>query len=413
MVKTAPAPLIQRGDKENRLDYRKGEREEIMERIFSFTGARKIIFGCGSFARLPELVRELGGKPLIVIDQAVSARGMKDQVSSVLKASGLRFSIFDGVNGEPELEIGDEAARFARKNKNDVVVGIGGGSAMDTAKAVSVLAAGNATAAECLGLNRVPKAGLPKIMVPTTAGTGSEVTFTAVFLRKDLMKKEGMNSPFLFPEVALLDPELTLGLPPEVTATTGLDALCHAIESYTSVQANPMSELFSLEAIRLIADNLRVCVHSGSDMEARKSMLLGSLYAGLGLVNAGVGAAHSLSYPLGGKYGISHGLANTLMLPPIMEFNLPSALEKFAVVAEMMGEITEGLSIRDAAGLAVDAVELLIDDCGIKTCLSALGVSEEDLPTLARIAMTVQRPLENNPRKVSIQEAIDIYKEIL
>jgi alcohol dehydrogenase len=385
-----------------------------MNRIFSFTGAKKIIFGCGSFERLPELVRELGGgKPLVIIDQAVSTRGMKDRVSSVLKASGIRFSIFDRVSGEPELELGDEAAKFAQKNKNDVVVGIGGGSAMDTAKAVSVLASGKVRAVECLGLNKVPKAGLPKIMIPTTAGTGSEVTFTAVFLRKDLMKKEGMNSPFLFPEIALLDPELTLGLPPEITATTGMDALCHAIESYTSVQANPMSELFSLEAIRLIADNLRICVHSGADLQARENMLLGSLYAGLGLVNAGVGAAHSLSYPLGGKYGISHGLANTLMLPPIMEFNLPSALEKFAMIAEMMGEVTEGLSVRDAAGLAVEAVELLIEDCGINTCLSALGVSEEDLPTLARIAMTVQRPLENNPRKVSTEEAIGIYKEIL
>jgi len=194
-------------------------------------------------------------------------------------------------------------------------------------------------------------------MVPTTAGTGSEVTFTAVFVRKDLQKKEGMNSPYLYPEVALLDPMLTLSLPPEPTATTGLDALCHAVESYTSVNASPMSVMVSLQAIRLIAENLRVCVHNGLDVDAREAMLLGSLYAGLGLANAGVTAVHSLSYPLGGRFGIPHGLANTLMLLPVMEFNLPAALGKFSVIAEAMGESVAGLSVRDAAYLALEAVE--------------------------------------------------------
>ncbi len=284
---------------------------------------------------------------------------------------------------------------------------------MDAAKAIAILVANKGKAADYLGLNKVPGPGLPKIMVPTTAGTGSEVTFTAVFLRKDLKKKEGMNSPFLYPETALLDPELTLSLPPEPTAATGMDALCHAIESFTSVNANPMSELFSLEAIRLISDNLRTCVHNGADLDAREEMLLGSLYAGIGLANAGVGAAHSLSYPLGGRFGITHGLANTLMLPGIMAFNLPAALERFAIVAEAMGEIVDDFPLRDAAYLAVDAVETLIEDCGISRTLSQFGINEEDLPVLARIAMTVTRPLENNPRKMTAEEAIEIYKEVM
>jgi alcohol dehydrogenase class IV len=248
-------------------------------------------------------------------------------------------------------------------------------------------------------------------MVPTTAGTGSEVTFTAVFVRRNLKKKEGMNSPFLYPNIALLDPELTLTLPPEPTATTGLDALCHAIESYTSIQASPLSEMVSLEAIRLISDHLRTCVHNGGNLEAREEMLLGSLYAGLGLANAGVTAVHSLSYPLGGKYGVPHGLANTLLLPHVMAFNLPGNLEKFAVIAEIMGEIVDDLPLREAAWQAVEAVNVLIEDCGIHKTLADLDIPQEVFPELAKTAMTVARPLENNPRKLTLEDAIEIYED--
>jgi alcohol dehydrogenase len=274
---------------------------------------------------------------------------------------------------------------------------------------VAVVAANHGRAVDYLGLNKVPGPGLPTIMVPTTAGTGSEVTFTAVFIRKDLKKKEGMNSPYLYPDLALLDPELTLSLPPGPTATTGLDALCHAIESYTSINASPLSEMISLEAIRLISDNLRTCVHDGNNLEAREQMLLGSLYAGLGLANAGVTAVHSLSYPLGGKYGIPHGLANTILLAPVMAFNVPAALEKFAIIAETMGEVVDNLPLREAAYLALDAVEALIEDCGVDTKLSDFKIGEKDFPGLAKVAMTVARPLANNPRPVTIANAIEIY----
>ncbi|MBE9547325.1 MAG: iron-containing alcohol dehydrogenase, partial [Proteobacteria bacterium] len=345
-----------------------------MNKIFSFTGAKKVVFGSGSFDELVEHIKESGGNnPLVVLDKSLSEAGFREKVSALLDKGGIKYSIFDRVEAEPALELADEGTEIALKDGCDAVVGIGGGSAMDVAKAVAVLAANKGKAVDYLGLNKVPGRGLPKIMVPTTAGTGSEVTFTSVFVRKDLEKKEGMNSPYLYPELALLDPRLTLSLPPGPTAATGIDALCHAIESYTSINSSPMSELVSLEAIELISSNLRTCVHDGSNLEARGQMLLGSLYAGLGLANAGVGAAHSLSYPLGGKYGISHGLANTIMLPPIMEFNLPAALEKFAVIAAVMGEQIDDLPLRDAAYLAVEAVEVLIEDCGIYTGLEDLG----------------------------------------
>jgi alcohol dehydrogenase len=383
-----------------------------MRKIFSFTGAKKIVFGNGSLLTLAGHLNEHHAKnPLVVIDKNLAKTGLHEKIASILVSEGIKFIVFDKVEPEPRIELADEGAALCLKNKCDSVIGIGGGSAMDVAKAISVIAANKGAAVDYLGLNKVPKPGLPKIMIPTTAGTGSEVTFTAVFIRKNLKKKEGMNSPHLYPDLALLDPELTLSLPPEPTAHTGLDALCHAIESYTSINASPLSEMFSLEAIALIAENLRTCVHDGKNIAARERMLLGSLYAGIGLANAGVTAVHSLSYPLGGKFGVGHGLANTILLAPVMAYNLPGALEKFADVAEAMGECVEGLPLREAAYLAVDAVEALIDDCGITSSIRDFGVKEEDFPSLADVAMTVARPLENNPRKMTKEEMIAIYAQ--
>jgi len=381
-------------------------------KTFSFTGAKKIVFGRGSFAALPEHIAELKIlRPLIVLDRNLAETGFREKMDGVLAKAGIGYVIYDKTEPEPPLELADDGTKLALKKKCDGIIGIGGGSAMDLAKAIAVLAANKGKAEDYLGLNRVPGPGLPKIMVPTTAGTGSEVTFTAVFIRKKLKKKEGMNSAHLYPELALLDPKLTLSLPPHPTATTGIDALCHAIESYTSVIASPISEMMSIEAIRLISDNLRTAVHEGTNIEAREAMLLGSLYAGLGLANAGVTAVHSLSYPLSGKYGVSHGLANTIMLPRVMAFNLPGALEKFVDIAEVMGEIVDDLPLREAAYLAVEAVEALIEDCGVFTTLEELEIPEADFPELAKVAMTVARPLANNPCKMTPEEMVEIYQE--
>lgn len=383
-----------------------------MNTVFSFTGAKKIVFGRGSFERIGEYIAELGGKkPLIVLDRNLAETGFRDKVAHLFASLAMDYVLYDAIEAEPPLELADEGAQIARKGKTDIVVGIGGGSSMDVAKAIAVIVKNKGRAQDYLGLNNVPGPGLPTIMIPTTAGTGSEVTFTSVFIRRDLNKKEGMNSPFLYPAMALLDPVLTLSVPPSVTATTGVDAFCHAFESYTSINSSPMSEMVSLEAIRLIAANLRLCVHNGSNIEARENMLLGSLYAGLGLANAGVTAVHSLSYPLGGRYGVPHGVANTILLPAVMRFNLPGALEKFAIVAEVMGEYVEDLSVRDAAQLAVGAVDDLIYDCGIYDNLETLGIERQDFTGLAETAMTVARPLENNPRKVTIEDAIEIYED--
>jgi alcohol dehydrogenase len=381
-------------------------------KTFSFTGAQRIVFGRGSFAGLPGNIAELKiTRPLVVLDGSLAAIGFGEKIDELFKKAGIEFELYDKAVPEPPLELADDGAKLALKKKCDGVIGIGGGSAMDLAKAIAVVAGNKGKAVDYLGLNKVPGPGLPKIMIPTTAGTGSEVTFTAVFIRKKLNKKEGMNSPYLYPELALLDPELALSLPAHATATTGIDALCHAIESYTSIIASPVSEMFSLEAIRLISENIRTAVHDGSNIEAREAMLLGSLYAGYGLANAGVTAVHSLSYPLGGRYGVSHGLANTIILPKVMAFNLPGALEKFVDVAEVMGEMVDELPLREAAYLCVEAVEALIEDCGVTTTLEELNIPEEDFPLLAKEAMTVARPLANNPCRMTEEDMIEIYQE--
>lgn len=383
-----------------------------MDKIFSFTGAKKIVFGRGAFQKLPEHIGEFSAsRPLIIMDKQLAATGLKEQVADLLKKSNVEGRFFDKVDPEPKLALADEGAKQALKAKCDLVVGIGGGSAMDVAKAIAVVVGNKGKAVDYLGLNKVPGPGLPKIMIPTTAGTGSEVTFTSVFVRPELKKKEGMNSPFLYPDLALLDPFLTVSLPPGPTASTGIDALCHAIESYTSINASPLSELISLEAIALISENLRTAVHDGTNIAAREKMLLGSLYAGLGLANAGVTAVHSLSYPLGGKFGIPHGLANTVLLPHVMNYNLPAAQEKFADIAAVMGEVVENIPLREAAGLAVEAVSVLIADCGVQTSLEDLGIKEEDFEELAKIALTVARPLANNPRPVTLEDAVAIYED--
>jgi len=382
-------------------------------RIFNFRAAGEITFGSGSIGDAGAIIKRHGGKKiLMVVDSGFAKNGPLEELTGALQREKLSFVIFDGVEPEPRVEVADRCAGLARKERCDFVLGVGGGSAMDTAKAAAVLATNEGRARDFQGLNKVPKAGLPKGMVPTTAGTGSEVTFTAVFINEEEKKKAGINSPFLYPEMSILDPELTLGLPPAVTAFTGMDALTHAIESYTSKAASPMSEMFSEEAIRRIGKSLRQAVDQGSDLDARTHMLFGSLLAGVGLANAGVTAAHSLSYPMGGVYRVPHGVANAMLLPAIMEFNAFSSVKKFAEIAELLGEKVKELSVKEAAVLAVETVKQLAKDIGIPQRLSDLGIPETAIPGMAEEAIKVARPLENNPRPVSLEEAIRIYHSI-
>ncbi len=333
-----------------------------------------------------------------------------NSATNTLNQSGLVGEVFQRVDPEPYLDNADEAANQGRGLKADIVIGMGGGSAMDTAKAAAILITNEGNAEQFVGLNRVEVPGTPTIMIPTTAGTGSEVTFTAVFTNRETGVKGGINSPYLFPDQAILDPELTVSLPPDITAFTGMDALTHAIESVTGRSSTVFTEALALRAVNLIAGNLRQAVFHGYDIEAREKMLLGSILGGMALADAGVGAAHALAYPLGGNYRIPHGLANAVLLPHVMEFNLPAAQTHFAMIAQSMGETVEGTPLWRAADAAIEAVQTLGWDIGVPSNLSALGIPRADIPMLAESALKVTRPVENNPRTLGLEDAQKIYE---
>lgn len=386
--------------------------EDDMKAMLSdFQIRTKVSFGCGAIGFLGETIKSYGAQRcLVVADPALVLNGTVSKVRENFDGCGVRAEFYSGVEPEPYLDNADKAAELGKDIQAQLVVGLGGGSAMDTAKAAAILITNGGKAQDYVGLNLVPAPGTPTIMVPSTAGTGAEVTFTAVFTNRETKAKGGINSLHLYPNQAILDPEITLGLPPDVTAYTGIDALTHAIESFTSKSSHVFTEALSLTAIRLISANLRRAVFHGDDIQARENMLLGSVLGGLGLALSGVGAAHALAYPLGGLYRIPHGLANAMLICHVMAFNLPAAEKAMAMIAKSMGEPVECMPSRNAAQAAVDAVKRLCEDIGIPSRLSDIGVPRNDIPTLVEAALKVSRPVENNPRFLGVKEATMIYE---
>lgn len=383
-----------------------------MSALKQFHVKTKIFFGRESIRSLGAVARELGAHRFVLVaDPAMETTGILSEALSSLSQEGLEGVSFTGLEPEPYLDSADKAAKMGREIGVDLVVGLGGGSTMDTAKAASILITNPGSAEDYVGLNKVKAPGTSTIMIPTTAGTGAEVTFTAVFTNRETSVKGGINSPFLYPDAAVLDPELTLSMPPEVTAATGMDALTHAIESVTSRSSTAFTEALAFRSIGLISENLRRAVFHGEDIQARENMLLGSLLGGMALADAGVGAAHALAYPLGGHYRIPHGLANAMMIPHVMEFNLPAAERSLANVARCMGESVEGKSPRAAAAAAVNAVRMLCEDIGIPSSLLEIGLPRADIPMLVDEALKVTRPVENNPRTLSREAAAQIYRQ--
>ncbi|MDH3329908.1 MAG: iron-containing alcohol dehydrogenase [Desulfobulbaceae bacterium] len=381
---------------------------------FTITQPTQIHFGRKTIQKLHEVIAQFGGsKPLVVIDPGLQKAGLDTKVTAPLDDSGLSYTVYGDVDPEPGLRLADKGTEIARSNGCDCVVGVGGGSAMDIAKAVAILLTNGGKAADYLGLGKIKKPGVPKIMVPTSAGTGAEVTFTAVFINEETGSKGGMNGDPLYPDAAILDPELTVSLPPSVTATTGLDALTHALEAYTSIQAHPVSEMYSLEAIDLICANIRSAYADGRNLEARSSMLLGSLMGGKALAMAGVGLVHAMAYPLGGMFGIPHGLANAVLLPYVTEYNLIGNLQKHANLAHFFGFDVTGMPLRDAAGLTVEGLFQLNFDLNIPVGLAELNIPKEKIPEMADIALTVARPVENNPRQPTREDIIVIYEDAM
>ena len=382
-----------------------------MNNLITIEGVKKTVFGQGALHQIGEECRALkASKALLVMDQALSKKEICTKANEWLRKSRIKVFLYPEITPEPAPELADTGAEIAKKEKADCVIGVGGGSTMDVAKAIAVLAKNEGKAVDYVGLGLVKKPGLPTIMVPTTAGTGSEVTFTSVFTMRGTKTKGGINSPYLYPHTALLDPELTLELSPEVTAYTGMDALTHAIESYTSLQAHFMSEPVSLKAVEIISANLRGAVFDGRCYQYRENMMIGSYLAGLGLAMAGVTAVHALAYPLGALFDIPHGIANGLMLSYVLEYNYPGNMDKFSVLNQAMGSGITVSSKRDMAASAVRAVLDLSRDIGVPLTLKELDIPEEAIPEMAEAAIKVARPIMNNPRLMSVEVIEDIYR---
>lgn len=381
------------------------------EKSCTFLAPNKHILGAGAVRQLGSEARLLGGtKALVVTDPGVVKAGLVDSVMEPLKREGVTADVYDGVEPEPPSRVADEAAELARRGGYDIVVGLGGGSSLDVAKGVAAMAATRGSVLDYAGVNMLSKPGLPKILVPTTAGTGSEATWVCVVTDEKENTKKSLYSAFLLPDLAILDPMLSLSMPPSVTADTGFDALTHAIESYVSVNRTPYTEIMAREAIRLIAGNLPVAYGKGTDVRARYNMLLASNLAGMAFTSGGLGATHGLAYPLGTRYHMAHGRSNAIMLLHVMDFNKTGNLTGYRDVAELMGEKVEGLSAYDAATRAVEAVRTLMKAVNISWKLSEHGIKEEDIPFLTEDAAKQSRFFVPNPRDLGEREIRGIYE---
>ena len=374
---------------------------------YSFSTVPHVRVGPGLARSLGDECEKLGVRhPLIVTDNGLVTLGLIAPIAQAIANQCDSVTLFDGVSADPSESVVEAAYAVARDNHVDGVIAVGGGSSMDVAKVVSVLMVSDRSLAEMYGVDQVPPGRLPLFLVPTTAGTGSEVTPVAV-ITTGATTKAGISSSVLLPDIAILDAELTLGLPPNATAMTGIDAMVHAIEAYTSkLRKNPISDMLSLRALRLLSHNINTVLTQPTNLAAREAMLLGSMFAGQAFANAPVAAVHALAYPLGGHYHIPHGLSNSLMLPAVLAFNAPAVEKDYGELATVL----PGNVAPSALGL-MSWCDELIAGSGLPATLEAAGVVANDLPMLAADAMLQQRLLVNNPVEVTEASALTLYEK--
>jgi alcohol dehydrogenase class IV len=377
--------------------------------VSSFKIANKLITGAAAIEQLSaELTRLNVQNPLIVTDAILVQSGTVDLALAQL--GGRRYGVFDQVKPEPEISIVEDCTRAYREGGHDGLIGVGGGSAIDIAKGVAAFASHEGPLAELFGVDLVKRKGPPLIAIPTTAGTGSEVTNVAIFSDKQAQLKKGIVSDYLLPDVALVSPLMTLTCPRSVTAASGVDALVHAVEAYLSVNASPITDAIALGAIKLIVKALPKAYANPSSLQAREDMATASLMAGMAFGNAGVGAVHALAYPLGGRFNIAHGVSNALLLPYVMEWNKLACVERMRDIADAMGARVAHLSDRDAADLAVKAMADLCAAVEIPSGLRSFNVPEDAIPAMAEEASKIERLMRNNPRKLNAADIEKIYR---
>lgn len=376
---------------------------------FRFSAVPCIECGFGAVAGVVAHCRRLGiGKLLVVTDPVLVSLGLVDPVVHALHVGGVSYEIFSEVREDPPSSTVLDAAAMGREFGAEGVLGLGGGSSMDVAKLVSVLLASTVALDDIYGVDQIVGRRLPLIQVPTTAGTGSEMTAVAVVTTGETTKA-GVVSDILLADVALLDPELTLGMPPALTAMTGIDAMVHAIEAYTSAQRkNPYSDMLAREALGLMSSHIATAVRDGGDRDARAAMLLGAMMAGQAFANAPVAAVHALAYPIGGHFHVAHGLSNSLVLPGVLRFNAREAAPLYAELAELILPAVGG-DVNAKAEAFICYLEELIARLALPTRLREVGIEEKHLDLLAAESMKQQRLLVNNPRLLELGDARAIY----
>ena len=377
---------------------------------FEFHAVGSFLSEVGGSARLGEIARKLGiGRIMLVTDPGIAGLGLPGAAEASLADAGIDLVSFTEVEADPSEATVLAAAARAREAGVDGVVGFGGGSSMDVAKLAAFLARSDQPLAEAWGVENARGARLPLIQMPTTAGTGSEMTPIAI-VTTGATTKMGVVSSILYADWAILDAELTFGLPRHVTAATGVDAMVHALEAYTTRhRKNPVSDVLARRALSLLGGAIRRACDDGADAAARADMLLGSMLAGMAFANAPCAAVHALAYPIGGHFHVAHGLSNALVLPHVMRFNLPAAAAQYAEVAPLaMPALPE--TGDNLAGCLIEGFESLIDELGIENRLRQVGISHNHLPMLAEEAMKQQRLLVNNPREVAYDDALAIYE---
>ena len=380
---------------------------------FLFSTVADVLSGPGSSTQLGDMAAGMGiRRALVVTDPGIIKFGLLDAAVKNLEANNIALNIYADVVADPPESVVLDAVRAAQEFGCDGVIGFGGGSSMDVAKLLAVLIKGEQPLADIYGVDQITGGRLPLIQVPTTAGTGSEATMVSIITTGETTKA-GVVSRTLLADKIILDAGLTTGLPPAVTAATGIDAMVHAIEAFTTKnKKNPLSDMLAREALRLMAGNIETAVKQGDNLEARSAMLLGAMLAGQAFANAPVAAVHALAYPLGGNYHIPHGLSNSLVLPHVLRFNGPEAGHQYAELASIIfpgkSSLEDPLAVTEL--LATYFLQLA-EDLGLPTTLGQMNIDEADLPMLAEQAMLQQRLLINNPREVSFDDALAIYQQ--
>jgi len=373
---------------------------------FDFISPHRVLVQQGASQQLPQLMAGLSAqRVLIITDAGIEQLGLLDDVKAQFTKSTVAYTVFNQVSADPSDQVVQEALAAAQQCSADGIIGFGGGSPMDVAKLVAKLHHPHNTQqlSDLYGIGMAQGPRLPLVLVPTTAGTGSEATPISI-ITTGATTKSGVVAPQLLPDIALLDATLTVGLPPAVTAATGIDAMVHAIEAYTSKhKKNPLSDMLAREALSLMAKHIRTATHQGHNIKAREQMLLGAHLAGQAFTNAPVAAVHALAYPLGGHFGVPHGLSNSLVLPEVVRFNMPAAQNLYAELAPLVSSEPQ-LDM---------ALTHLIQELELPMQLRDVGVTEKDIDKLAEDAMLQQRLLVNNPREVNLSDARAIYQKVL